>query len=985
MRFHVKKAGLSAALTAPAVVVLLTAVPVQAQAGSPCDSETVVPAGQDALRADCEALWDFYNQLDDPGVLDDAGDSQWGSSNALSSWRGVTVSPPGRVTALNLSGGSDLSGSGLVGPISPALGRLTGMVDLNLGGNALTGPIPAELGQLVDLWRLSLWRNDLTGPIPTSLSRLTNLSHLALDNNQLSGPIPSELGSLTGLTHLDLSGNDLTGSIPVELSQLTALKALVLWGNELTGPIPSELGQLKELTQLYLVNNVLSGPIPVELGWLTDLTHLELGGNDLTGSIPAELGELNELTRLSLANNDLSGSIPVELGKLSNLNELYLWGNQLSGSIPVEFGQLTELRMLFFSDNMLEGSIPAEFEKLANLVRVDLNNNKLSGQIPSQLGQLTKLTYLNLSFNELTGPIPPELENLTGLTFLELSGNRLERHLPPGLSRFGPFPQANPEPFQSDPLRLIAYSEVHQEFTLGDKVWDVWFCDTPNGNVAVDQGETMKLLNTDIAQYFHWLSNDRYRPAFDNAGLIQGPDLAGCEKGIRARRQETTSSNRFMVIDDTDIFTGIAAGAWWDPSTVSVAAGAVSVVRVGGWPEAVHAIITHEIGHALGFPHAFGGLIRWADGRVYEGDNPMDAVTGNTALGATTGTIAVNRYAAGWIDPKNVAIHPNGKSHTYELKALGSSGTQMLVLPDPRLGVMATLGARVATGYDSTIPKEGIEVYRVDQTRNACKQPFGNMCWALLRRTQPFPPAELSHGTGDDLDDQRKAELTQHVHSVGDVFEVGTASVEILERMGDSFRVRVVDSAEPTYAGRFSDEDGSAHEDNIEAIAGRGVTLGCSPTYPGLFCPGRVVTRAQMMAFLARALGEEGDAAATTSRFGDVPASAWYLSYLERLADLGVVEPYEDGTFRPSEPLTRRDMAIFLTRAFSHISPVAEPAGAFEDVPADAPYAAEVEAILAAGVTRGCSAEPMLYCPEESVTRAQMASFLTRALQDAPN
>ena len=216
------------------------------------------------------------------------------------------------------------------------------------------------------------------------------------------------------------------------------------------------------------------------------------------------------------------------------------------------------------------------------------------------------------------------------------------------------------------------------------------------------------------------------------------------------------------------------------------------------------------------------------------------------------------------------------------------------------------------------------------------------------------------------------------------MFEVGTATVEVLERSGDNFRVRVVDSAEPVFAGRFSDDDGGAHESNIEVIAARGVTLGCSPTYPDRFCPGRVITRAQMMAFLARALGVDGGAAALTSRFADVAAGSWYSPYLERLADLGVAEPYEDGAFRPSEPLTRSDMAVFLTRAFSHISAVSEPAGAFTDVPADAPYAAEVEAVLAAGVTRGCSAEPMLYCPDESVTRAQMASFLARALQGAP-
>ena len=75
MSFNTKTAGLSA-LAASATALLLTAVPVQAQTSSPCDSEMVVPAGQNTLRADCEVLWDFYIQLDDPGVLDDAGDSQ---------------------------------------------------------------------------------------------------------------------------------------------------------------------------------------------------------------------------------------------------------------------------------------------------------------------------------------------------------------------------------------------------------------------------------------------------------------------------------------------------------------------------------------------------------------------------------------------------------------------------------------------------------------------------------------------------------------------------------------------------------------------------------------------------------------------------------------------------------------------------------------------------------------------------------------------
>ena len=101
----------------------------------------------------------------------------------------------------------------------------------------------------------------------------------------------------------------------------------------------------------------------------------------------------------------------------------------------------------------------------------------------------------------------------------------------------------------------------------------------------------------------------------------------------------------------------------------------------------------------------------------------------------------------------------------------------------------------------------------------------------------------------------------------------------------------------------------------------------------------------------------------------------------ERLADLGVVEPFEDGTFRPTEPVTRLDMAVFLARAFPHIDKVDDPVGVFADVPAGAAYAGEVEGVYAAGVTTGCDEDPLRYCPDKPVRRDQMASFLVRALR----
>ena len=50
----------------------------------------------------------------------------------------------------------------------------------------------------------------------------------------------------------------------------------------------------------------------------------------------------------------------------------------------------------------------------------------------------------------------------------------------------------------------------------------------------------------------------------------------------------------------------------------------------------------------------------------------------------------------------------------------------------------------------------------------------------------------------------------------------------------------------------FSDDNGTAHETGINALAAAGVTSGCAS---GRFCPYGALTRAEMASFLVRALG----------------------------------------------------------------------------------------------------------------------------------
>jgi hypothetical protein len=56
---------------------------------------------------------------------------------------------------------------------------------------------------------------------------------------------------------------------------------------------------------------------------------------------------------------------------------------------------------------------------------------------------------------------------------------------------------------------------------------------------------------------------------------------------------------------------------------------------------------------------------------------------------------------------------------------------------------------------------------------------------------------------------------------------------------------------------------------------------------------------------------------------------------------------------------------------------------AFSDVPADSPHAAGIAYVDSANITHGCDSQGN-YCPDNPVTRAQMATFLYRASGNDP-
>jgi len=82
----------------------------------------------------------------------------------------------------------------------------------------------------------------------------------------------------------------------------------------------------------------------------------------------------------------------------------------------------------------------------------------------------------------------------------------------------------------------------------------------------------------------------------------------------------------------------------------------------------------------------------------------------------------------------------------------------------------------------------------------------------------------------------------------------------------------------------------------------------------------------------------------------------------------------------PDHLMTREETAIVLAQAVHGASYVFPPAvGIFADVPKSGWAAPAVEQIYRDGVTAGCGTSPLLFCPGNLLTRAEMAVLLLRA------
>ena len=150
----------------------------------------------------------------------------------------------------------------------------------------------------------------------------------------------------------------------------------------------------------------------------------------------------------------------------------------------------------------------------------------------------------------------------------------------------------------------------------------------------------------------------------------------------------------------------------------------------------------------------------------------------------------------------------------------------------------------------------------------------------------------------------------------------------------------------------------------------------------GTIRPGNNITRAEVATIFFRLLSEGSSERwySASNSFSDVAADSWYNVPVSTLSNMGIIDGYEDGTFKPNAPITRAEFTAIATRFFDY---TAEYEGAFNDVTYSDWYADCVQAAVDMGLVNGYADGG--FHPNAYITRAESCAIVNRVLNRVPH
>ena len=151
----------------------------------------------------------------------------------------------------------------------------------------------------------------------------------------------------------------------------------------------------------------------------------------------------------------------------------------------------------------------------------------------------------------------------------------------------------------------------------------------------------------------------------------------------------------------------------------------------------------------------------------------------------------------------------------------------------------------------------------------------------------------------------------------------------------------------------------------------------------GLIRPEANITRAEVATIFFRLLTDETRESfwSDTNSYTDVAAGSWYNNAVSTLSAMGILGGYEDGSFRPNASITRAEFAKIAVSFFELEGLDCE--NPFLDVAPSAWYAESVAAAAEIGLIEGY--EGGLFRPDAPITRAEACTIVNRTLGRAPH
>ena len=184
----------------------------------------------------------------------------------------------------------------------------------------------------------------------------------------------------------------------------------------------------------------------------------------------------------------------------------------------------------------------------------------------------------------------------------------------------------------------------------------------------------------------------------------------------------------------------------------------------------------------------------------------------------------------------------------------------------------------------------------------------------------------------------------------------------------------------------FTDTINHWAQNYIEALYRKDIVKGRDQ---GIFAPDEFLTRAEFTKIALKSISEEIDLNEEIVKvpFEDTPLDAWYVSYIERAKEIGLIHGYPDGTFKPDQPIIKVEAIKILMNAFEFdLENIEERTDSFRDIDVQQWYYPAVHFAIENKLADGRRLSSGIvvshaFDPGSNITRAEMAKMAIKTIE----